>query len=205
MEVIRPILPDYDRMAMKVFMEAIASAGGLKKLIEYRNLTWLPSLAEAAYVVVLKNEATLTDYQIAEKLGITEQTVKNILKADTSKVADYLKGMAEKVDEHKAGGLAKIAYEKLKKEGRLEAEEITHNEARSIEKSLNVEFLWAIQVLSRIRGLDFPVEKKELQERLVGISVKGKPVEEILDKMEYPVKSPADLLRKIKQAAEQKK
>ncbi|MHA1607846.1 MAG: KaiC associated regulatory domain-containing protein [Candidatus Freyarchaeota archaeon] len=202
LEVVKPVLPDYDQMALKVFMEAISSAGGLKKLIEYRNLTWLPSLAEAAYVVVLKNEATLTDYQIAEKLGITEQTVKNILKADTSKVAEYLQGVAEKVDEHKAGGLAKIAYEKLKAEGRLESEEVTQAEARDIESSLEIEFFWAIQTLRRIKGLDFPAGEGELKERLTGITIKGRRIEELLDKIGYPVKTPAELLHKLKEAAE---
>lgn len=117
MEVLKVEAGDYyDKLAEKVFMEAIKIAGGLRKLIEYRNLTWLPSLAEAVYVVVLKNEAALTNKEIAAKLGITEQTVANILRAEAEEVEKWLKGELVEVDEHKAGALAKLAYEKMKKE-----------------------------------------------------------------------------------------
>jgi len=46
--------------------------------------------------------------------------------------------------------------------------------------------------------LDFPVEKDQLMERLKGMVIKGKKAEEILEKLEYPIKSPAELLHKIK-------
>ena len=112
---------DIDKMAEKVFFESIRQLGGLKKLIEYRNLTWLPSLAEAAYVVVLKNEAMKTYKEIAQELGITEQTVKNIATADEEEVIKYIEGeIEERPKEHIAGGLAKLAYKKLKEEGKLE-------------------------------------------------------------------------------------
>ncbi|HIP57906.1 MAG TPA: regulatory domain protein [Archaeoglobus profundus] len=122
MEVIaKPKGGDIDKMAEKVFFESIRQLGGLKKLIEYRNLTWLPSLAEAAYVVVLKNEAMKTYKEIAQELGITEQTVKNIATADEQEVVKYIEGeIEERPKEHIAGGLAKLAYKKLKEEGRLE-------------------------------------------------------------------------------------
>ena len=122
MEVIaKPKGGDIDKMAEKVFFESIRQLGGLKKLIEYRNLTWLPSLAEAAYVVVLKNEAMKTYKEIAQELGITEQTVKNIATADEEEVIKYIEGeIEERPKEHIAGGLAKLAYKKLKEEGRLE-------------------------------------------------------------------------------------
>ncbi len=117
MEIIKPEPENYEKLAERVFLKAIEIAGGLKKLVEYRNLTWLPSLAEAAFVVVLKNKAALTNREIAEKVGITEQTVVNILKADTEKLEEWLRGEAEKIDEHKAGALAKLAYEKIETEG----------------------------------------------------------------------------------------
>ena len=122
MEVIaKPKGGDIDKMAEKVFFESIRQLGGLKKLIEYRNLTWLPSLAEAAYVVVLKNEAMKTYKEIAQELGITEQTVKNIATADEEEVIKYIEGeIEERPKEHIAGGLAKLAYKKLKEEGKLE-------------------------------------------------------------------------------------
>jgi len=104
-----------DALAEKVFLECIKIIGGLRKLVEYRNLTWLPSLAEASYVVVMKEELMKTSREIAENLGITEQTVKNILSADEEEIKKYLEGEIEKVDEHKAGGIAKLAYRNIKK------------------------------------------------------------------------------------------
>ncbi len=200
MEVIaRPKGGNVDKMVERVFQESIKILGGLKKLITYRNLTWLPSLAEAAYVVVLKNEALKTYSEIAKELGITEQTVKNIATADEEEVKKYLEGEIEKVDEHKAGGIAKLAYRKLKEEGKLEGEEVEiyHDEI----EALGID--WAIHVLARIRGLDFPVDKDALLERLKGLVARGKPIEEILEKIEYPVKNPAELLHKIKEKLEE--
>ncbi|AEA46774.1 circadian clock protein KaiC [Archaeoglobus veneficus] len=201
MEVIaKPKGGNIDKMAEKVFMESINLLGGLKKLVEYRNLTWLPSLAEAAYVIVLKNEAFKTYGEIAKELGITEQTARNVATADEEKVKEYIEGrLEEKPNEHIAGGIAKLAYRKLKEEGRLEEEEVVirHDEI----EVLGID--WAVHVLVRIKGLDFPVGKEQLAERLEGMVIKGKNVEEILDKLEYPVKSPAELLHKIKLSLEE--
>ena len=194
MEIIKkPVGGNIDAMAEKVFMESIKMLGGLKKLVEYRNLTWLPSLAEAAYVVVLKNEAMKTYGEIASILGITEQTAKNIASADEEKVKEYVMGGEERPKEHIAGGLAKLAYRKLKEEKAFESVEISMNEAEALD------IAWAVHVLSKIKGMDFPVEKGQLAERLQGIKMKGKDIEEILNKIEYPVKSPAELLHKIKE------
>jgi len=194
-EVIKkPVGVDMDKMAEKVFYESIKLLGGLKRLIEYRNLTWLPSLAEAAYVIVLKNEAFKTYSEIARELGITEQTVKNIATADEEEVRRYIEGeLEERPREHIAGGIAKLAYKKLKEEGGFEEEFTLKKEEAEV---LDID--WAVHVLTRIKGLDFPVEKDQLKERLSGMVIKGKKIEEILEKLEYPIKSPADLLHKIK-------
>ncbi len=193
--IARPKGGDVDRMAEKVFHEAIRILGGLKKLVEYRNLTWLPSLAEAAYVVVLKNEAFKTYSEIARDLGITEQTAKNIATADEEEVLKYLEGeLEERPKEHIAGGIAKLAYRKLKEEGKLDTEEV---EIKQEEMEV-LDIDWAVHVLARIKGLDFPANREDLLRRLEGMIIKGKKVEEILDKLEYPVKSPAELLHKIK-------
>lgn len=114
MEVIEKRTEGIDTMAEKVFVEALSIAGGLRSLIQYRNLTWLPSLAEAAYVVVLSNEAHKTSSEIASELGITQNTVRNILSSKEEEVEEFLKGSKEKVSEHIAGGLAKLAYRRLK-------------------------------------------------------------------------------------------
>ena len=194
--IVKPKGGDVDKMAEKVFMESIAILGGLKKLVQYRNLTWLPSLAEAAYVVVMKNEAAKTYREIAEFLGITEQTVRNIATADEEKVMEYIEGeLEERPKEHIAGGIAKMAYKRLKETGKLyEGDEVVIG-GEEIEV-LDID--WAVHVLARIKGLDFPASKEDLEERLKGLVIKGKKIEEILEKLEYPVKSPAELLHGIK-------
>ncbi len=192
--IARPKGGDVDKMAEKVFYESIKLLGGLRKLVEFRNLTWLPSLAEAAYVIVLKNEAFKTYGEIAKELGITEQTARNIATADEEEVRKYLEGELERPKEHIAGGIAKLAYRKLKEEGRLDTEEV---EIREEEMEV-LDIDWAVHVLARIKGLDFPADKEQLLERLGGMVVKGRKMEEILDRIEYPVKSPAELLHKIK-------
>ncbi|AAB90442.1 conserved hypothetical protein [Archaeoglobus fulgidus DSM 4304] len=193
--IAKPKGGNLDKMAEKVFYESINLLGGLKKLVEYRNLTWLPSLAEAAYVVVLKNEAMKTYGEIARELGITEQTAKNIATADEEEVKRYLEGeLEERPKEHIAGGIAKLVYRKLKEEGRLDAEEV---EIKQEELEV-LDIDWAVHVLARIKGLDFPVNKEALVERLKGLVIKGKRAEEILDKLDYPIKSPSQLLHEIK-------
>ena len=196
MEVIsRAIRNDnVDRIAERIFQESIRISGGLRGLVEYRNLTWLPSLAEASYIIALKNEAIKTNREIAEYLGVSEQTVKNVLSADEQAVEEYLRGEREKAGEHIAGGLAKLAYRRIKenRDNMDERIEIMEESARS----LGVD--WAVHVLSSIRGLDFPAGKEDLLERLRGYSIMGKPIEEILDDIEYPVKNPAELLHEIR-------
>ena len=197
MEVIaKPKGGNIDKMAEKVFLECLNVLGGLRKLVEYRNLTWLPSLAEASYVIVLKNEAFKTYGEIARELGITEQTAKNIATADETKVRKYLEGELDKPSEHVAGGIAKLAYNKLKREGRLDEEEVFISKDEI--EVLDID--WAVHILAKVKGLDFPVDKHTLMERFKGMVIKGKTIEEILDKLEYPIKSPAELLHKIKES-----
>lgn len=180
---------DVDALAEQVFYESINILGGLRKLIEYRNLTWLPSLAEAAYAVVMKEELMKTHKEIAFDLGLTPQTVQNILRADAQEVEKFIKGEIEKVDEHKAGGIAKLAYERVKKDKRITMKE----------KELEVLGVdWAIKVLTRLRGTDFPLDKEQLLERLKGVIIKDKPFEEIVNEIKFPVNTPAEVLKEIK-------
>ncbi|RLG98217.1 KaiC associated regulatory domain-containing protein [Candidatus Bathyarchaeota archaeon] len=180
---------DVDHLAERVFQECINILGGLRKLTYYRNLTWLPSLAVASYAIVLKEELLKTQREIAEKLGITPQTVKNILQADEEEVKRFIKGEIEKVDEHKAGGIAKLAYRKVKEERGVF---IREDEL----EVLGVD--WALRVLIRLRGADFPLDKEALEKRLEGIIIKGKPIDQVIEKMEFPVRSPAEVLKQIK-------
>ncbi|HEB77120.1 MAG TPA: winged helix-turn-helix transcriptional regulator [Methylothermaceae bacterium] len=186
-----------DELARSVFDEAISVIGGLRKLIEYRNLTWLPSLAEAAYVIVLAEEGRLTHREIAARVGLTEPSVSNILRASPEAVEGFLRRELESVDTHKAGGIAKLAYRRLKSRGFPETVALDAESARI----LNI--LWAFNVLTHLRGVDFPVERVVLRERLTGMQVKDRPIEPLLDKIDYPVRTPAELLHKLKQAAEQ--
>ena len=181
---------DVDHLAERVFQECINILGGLRRLTYYRNLTWLPSLAEAAYAVVLKGELFKTNREIAKELGISEQTVKNILQADEKEVERFIMGEVEKVDEHKAGGIAKLAYKRVKKEKGIFIKE----------EELDVlGIAWALIVLVRLKGADFPLDREELKTRLKGTTIKGVPAEEIIEKMKFPVKSPAEVLRQIRE------
>ncbi len=113
MKVVEPKEYSLDDMAMKVFLEAINLAGGPRKLMEYRRLTWLPSLMEAAYSVVLANEEKKSEDEIAAFLGLARPAVRNILRANPEDVMRRLEGRVRSKS-HVAGGLAKLAYQRVK-------------------------------------------------------------------------------------------
>ncbi len=192
---------ELDTKALRVFLKALELLGGPRKLIEYRNLTWLPSLMEASYAIVLKEEYFKTTEDIAAKLGLTKQTVKKMLEADPEIVKKKLNQELEdkEVKEHTAGGLAKLAYREIKN-GR---DELTLFAEFAKTAAENLGITWAVHVLTKIRGLDFPVSKEDLAPKLSGIVIEGKPIESVLEKIEFPIKSPAELLHKIKQALDE--
>ena len=111
-----------DRKALDVFHRCLDMLGGPRKLFEYKRLTWLPSLMEAVYVIVLSQEYAKTAREIAAELGLSTQTVRNILNASANTVEAKIKAIleGEEVEKNKkthiAGGLAKLAYDSLKKE-----------------------------------------------------------------------------------------
>jgi len=191
---------DIDTIAIRVFLKALEIIGGPRKLIELRNLTWITSLMEAAYAVVLADQSLKTEDEIAKFLGLTRQTVRNILRADPELVMQKLEGeLQEKTPRaHTAGGLAKLAHKEIK-EGRDYLNFFIYA-LESASESLGI--YWPIEVLRKIKGIDFPVGKEELAERLRGLSIKNVPSEEILEKLDYPVKSPSDLLHKIRKSLE---
>ncbi len=110
---------EVDKDAMNIFLETLNLLGGPRKLFEYRNLTWLPSLMEAAYVVVYSKKYMKTANEIASILGISTATVKNILNADESKIEEMLSHFEKKSEAktHVAGALAKLAYKKVVEKG----------------------------------------------------------------------------------------
>ncbi len=114
---------DVEHLVSRVFFKSIDLLGGLSKLAEYRTLTWLPSLARSSYVVVLRDEYLKTEEEIAERVGLTKNTVRNILRADPTLALEKIKKLEELAKEeikemkvHTAGGIAKLAY-KMVKEG----------------------------------------------------------------------------------------
>ncbi len=111
---------DVDQRALEVFLKALEILGGPRKLIEFRNLTWLPSLMSAAYTVVLSEEMHKTEDEIAQFLGIGRNSVRLIRRADPEKVLQRIQGEltaeGSALKEHIAGGLAKLAYEQLKEQ-----------------------------------------------------------------------------------------
>ncbi len=204
---VKPIEEDYEILATRVFLKTLDIIGGLKKLVEYRTLTWLPSLARSAMVVVLREEFFKTDEEIAEEVGLTKQTVKNILRADPEAALQKLQSIDQFTEEerksvpvHLAGGLAKRAYELIKYKG--EEPQIALLYTSQTAQALEVP--WAYAVLKALKGTDFPVTSPEsLKEKLAGIVVKDRPMEEVIARISYPVANPAELLRKIREALEQ--
>lgn len=194
-------------LATKIFLKSIELLGGLKKLTEYKTLTWLPSMARAAYVVVLREEFQKTIDEIAKEVGLTKQTVKNILSSNPELALEKLKNIdevfhkeKENLKTHTAGAIAKLAY-KLIKEG--QEPKIFFDFSSQILESISSEVPWAYQLLKLIKekDIDFPLEnKEELREKLKGFKIKGKPIEEIILKIPFPINNPAILLKEIKKA-----
>lgn len=79
--VVKPKRYSLDFMAMRLFVKIIKLLGGPRKMIELKRVTWLPSLMGAVYVVLLHEIERKTTKKIAATLGLTPQTVQNILRA----------------------------------------------------------------------------------------------------------------------------
>ncbi|MEO0286399.1 MAG: bacterio-opsin activator [candidate division WOR-3 bacterium] len=196
---------EFENLVGRVFFKSIDLLGGLRKLTEYRTLTWLPSLARASYAIVLREEYLKTEDEIARAIGLTRNTVRSILRADPNlalqkidKIEELAREEFRELKVHTAGGIAKLAY-KMVKDGN-DAETLLHycsTLATDLIKTLDIP--WAYLVLKNTRGIDYPInESAPLIERLRGLRIKGVPAEEILDKLQFPIQNPAVLLREIK-------
>ncbi|WP_448583665.1 bacterio-opsin activator [Thermocrinis sp.] len=196
-----------ENLTARVFFKAIDLLGGLSKLTEYRTLTWLPSMARAALVVVLKNEYLKTDEEIAQMVGLTKNTVRSILRADPTVALEKLKKLEELAKEeakelkvHTAGGVAKLAY-KLITEGHESDVFISFCNTVAEEVCKALEVPWAYAVLKNLKGVKYPIQDSSiLKERLKGLKIKDHPAEEVVEKLRYPLKTPAMLLHEIKLA-----
>jgi probable regulatory domain-containing protein len=200
---------EIEAMATRVFFKAIDLLGGLKKLAEYRSLTWLPALARTSIAVVMREEYLKTEEEIASMLGIGSNSVKTMLRADPNLALEKIKNLQTLAEEekrdlkvHTAGGIAKLAY-KMVKEG--SESQVLMEFARSVaQEALEIcEVPWAYAVLKGTRGVDYPVTSaEELKDKLKNIKVKGHPIEDLLEHLSYPLRNPAHLLKEIKKAAE---
>jgi len=199
---IKPKEVDYDTMALRVFLKALEIIGGPRKLFEYRNLTWIPSLMEASYAVVLKEEGLKSEDEIAKFIGITRQTVRNMLTADPDLVIKKLHGELEskEIKVHTAGGLAKLAYQEVKSGNDYVPFVISVCETY-MAKLLGV--VWPVEVLTAIKGMKFPIDesqKEDLVNKLSGIKIKEVDASGLIERLEFPIKNPAELLHKLKQS-----
>ncbi len=184
---------DVDGLALRVFLKALEILGGPRKLIVLRNLTWVTSLMEAAYAVVLAEEAFKTEDDIAEFLGLTRQTVRNILRAEPELVLKKLEGeLREKSPRaHTAGGLAKLAYREIK-EGR-DALIFFSTALETGAQVLGVG--WPAEVLARLKGFSWPASPEALAQRLSGLLVQGQDLGELIRRYPGDVAHPRELLR----------
>ena len=192
-------------LAERIFFKSIDLVGGLDKLAEYRNLTWLPSLARASFVIVLREEYLKTEDEIAKFVGISRNTVRQILRADPNLALYKIEHIDELNEEekkqlkvHTAGGIAKLAY-KLVKDG--EDSQTVMEYCRNMAEKITMECdaPWSYIVLKNIKGVHYPITSPEtLIERLKHISIKGISGEEIVKNINYPIKNPAELLKEIK-------
>jgi len=208
-----PVVSDQEveHLVTRVFFKSIELLGGLSKLAEFRTLTWLPSLARASFVVVLKEEYMKTDEEIAQKVGLTKNTVRNILRADPELALHKIKAMLEEVSEearelkvHTAGGIAKLAYKEIK-EGKEAQTLIYYCSLVATDLAKALEVPWAYMVLKKSKGLKYPVTSpEELKEKLGDLTIKGLKASEIAENLHYPIKTPAGLIHEIKEYLQMK-
>ena len=183
---------DVDAVAIRVFLKALEILGGPRKLIELRNLTWVTSLMEAAYAIVLAEEAFKTEDDIADFLGLTRQTVRNILRAEPELVLKKLEGeLHEKTPRaHTAGGLAKLAYREIK-----EGKDALLFFSAALQEGVKVLGVgWPAEVLVRLKGLKWPAAPEEIASRLSGLVVGEKKLENLIQTHEGPFSHPRELL-----------
>ncbi len=195
---------DLDGLAIRVFLKALEILGGPRKLVELRNLTWITSLMEASYAVVMWEELNKTEDEIAEFLGLSRQTVRNILKADPELVMQKIEGeLKDKTHKaHTAGGLAKYALREIKA-GRDNLSVFMQAFEQAF-SDLGVE--WPVHVLRKLKGTDFPISRTDLSVKLKGLKILGTDIEKILSDIEIDMfESPRDVLRSISERIKIKK
>jgi probable regulatory domain-containing protein len=197
---------DLEVMVHRVFFKTIDLLGGLLQLAEIRSLTWLASLARAAYAVVLHEEYLKTEQEIAQQLGLARNSVRNILRADPNVAMEKIKQLEESatgyeqqvLNTHIAGAISKLAY-KMVKQGQ-EAQTLVEFCRYIAQESVKVcDSPWAYQVLKMTKGMRYPVmSAQQLTEKIKDVKINGVEFSEIAQKLSYPIPNPAILLKEIK-------
>ena len=198
-------------LAERVFFKSIDLLGGLNKLAEYRTLTWLPSIARASFAIVLKEEFLKTEDEIAEYIGLTRNTVRQILRADPNLALYKIEHIDELTSEekkqlkvHTAGGIAKLAYKYIKA-GEDSQTVMEYCRQISQEAVAQCDAPWAYLILKNIKGINYPItEFKTLEEKIGHLEIKGIKASEIISNLQYPIKNPAILLKEIKEYLQMK-
>lgn len=194
-------------LVARVFFKAIDLLGGITKLAEYRTLTWLPSLSRAAYAIVLREEYLYSEDDIADRVGLTRNTVRNILRADPERALYKVQHIDELTAEekkelkvHTAGGIAKLAFQMVKEGQEAQSllqfcQEMTQEAVQSV-----CEAPWPYLVLKNLHGATYPIANgEELSKYLKDIKVEEVSISEIIQNITYPIKTPAQLLHEIKE------
>ena len=198
-------------LAERVFFKSIDLLGGLNKLAEYRTLTWLPSIARASFIIVLKEEFLKTEDEIAEFIGISRNTVRQILRADPNLALYKIEHIDELTSEekkqlkvHTAGGIAKLAY-KYVKAGEDSQTVMEYCREISSEAVAQCDTPWAYLVLKNIKGIHYPITNTKILEEKIGhLEIKGIKATDIIPNLHYPIKNPAILLKEIKEYLQMK-
>lgn len=197
---------EIEHLVGRIFMKCVDLLGGITKLAEYRTLTWLPSLARASYVIVLREEYLKTEDEIAQRVGLTRNTVRAIVRSDPQvalyKIQHIDELTAEQKKElhvHLAGGIAKLAYRAVK-EGEESQLLLELARAAGMQVAQVVEAPWAYVVLKRTKGVRYPIQSPEaLKPFFEKITLKGHSADHILHSLQYPIRTPAQLLHEIKE------
>lgn len=184
---------DLSSLALKTFLKAVEILGGFEELIQRDRLDWLSPILKACYVIVLSEEGQKGEEEIAELLKLSKQTIRNILNSGVHLLQlDQVKDIKPQT----SGAVAKLAY-KLVKDGYEESKLL---EECSFMVAYALDVPWAYLLLRRIRGVEYPLkDPNSIVDKVDGIVIRGRPARDVLMEIDYPVKSPVELLRRIKE------
>jgi probable regulatory domain-containing protein len=187
-----------ETLTLRVFLKSLELLGGTHKLVKTRATGWLSSLLLASYTVVLREEHLKSEQEIAQRLGITLQTVKNILRSEpmVGNLEEVFKSEGKELNIHTAGGIAKLAYRLVKdqKDHTGLCLELSKRTAEALD------IAWAKILLRRLEEQDFPVTSAQpIKEKLGKVWLSGRSAQEVLEELDYPIHTPIELIEKIKE------